>query len=96
MVLERNGELQIEKSSGVKASCAAQAEAIALLQALHYAIDNGIKSCKFFTDSQTLSETVRAWKPPLLVDWRTFKEVFEIWKLLKKRRISYATTPVEA
>lgn len=86
LVLERNGELHIAKSSGVKASCAAQAEAIALLQAVQYATDNGITSCKFYTDSQTLSQAVQAWQPPLLVDWRSFKEIFEIWKRLKINR----------
>ena len=42
----------------------------------------GILSCTFFTDNQSLAIACSALHPPLEADWRAYKEINEIWNLL--------------
>lgn len=74
------------KSERVLACCPLQAEAIALVQGLNYAISIGLSECAFITDNQTLAEACSNLNPPLEVDWRAHREIFDVWKKIRCNR----------
>lgn len=55
-------------------------KALALEEAVRYALQIGITDCVFETDNKSIAEAIMAMKPPLQVDWRAFKQVFKVWK----------------
>lgn len=71
------------KMERVMACCPLQAEAIALLQGVNYAISIGLSECSFITDSSTLAAACSNLSPPLEVDWRAHKEIFDVWKKMR-------------
>lgn len=71
------------KSERVQACCPLQAEAIALVQGLNYAISIGLSECAFITDNKTLAEACSNLNPPIEVDWRAHGEIFDAWKKMR-------------
>lgn len=64
-----------------------QAEARALMEAIHAAIDLGIQSCTFYSDNEILVKVCTDLGPPLEADWKAYKEVFDIWKMVKHNHL---------
>lgn len=82
-VLTRKEELLAYRAERVLVCCAIQAKACALLLAMKYVMGQGISSCNFFTDCQTVFSSCTALTPPIEVDWKAQKEIYDIWKILK-------------
>lgn len=83
--LFRGQELVAYKANTVRACCPEQAEALALLDAVSYAAEQGIDHCNFLTDNQTLASLATQAAPPTDADWRAYWETLEIWKMFKTR-----------
>ena len=83
-VFMKQGQLMAYRSARRTICSPLQAEAVALLEAIRYAIFKGWNQCLFCTDSQLLASETMALKPPLEVDWRAFREINEIWASLKR------------
>lgn len=64
-----------------------QAEAWALREAIWAALRLGIESCTFYSDNETLVTTCTSIGPPIEAEWLAYKEVFDIWKLIKGNRL---------
>lgn len=79
----KRGDLLVYKSAKVDASCPLQVEAVTLRDAIHHCLSMGISSCTFNTDSLTIATSCTKLEPPLELDWRAFRDVYDIWKLLK-------------
>lgn len=60
-----------------------QIEAMGLLRALRYAIQEGIQNCVFFSDCSRLVDLVMQQTPPIQTDWTAAQEVLEIWQIMK-------------
>jgi ribonuclease HI len=83
IIVKKEGQIIFYTSRGVKANCAMHAAAIALLTALEELENNGIECWTIKSDCLKLVNMVDALNPPLEVDWRAFKEVYEAWRKLK-------------
>ncbi|KAF3330012.1 hypothetical protein FCM35_KLT05343 [Carex littledalei] len=70
-------------SERVTAYCAIQAEACALQWVIDYAIKNGLYNCHFLSDCQVLVNACTTQQPPVDVDWKAHKEMYDIWRKLK-------------
>lgn len=83
-VFMQNGYLISYTLARTQACCALQAEAIALGHAIQLAQQEGMGKCTFITDSLVLAQACTDLNPPLEVDWRAHKEIYDIWKRLKQ------------
>lgn len=83
-VFQKEEELLVYKTARTQVCCALQAEAVALWEALQYAEQEGIGTCTFITDCQVLAQACTDTRPPLEVDWRAHKEIYNIWRKLKQ------------
>ena len=71
-------------ASPTKTCCPIHAEAAALSKAIQTVKSMGIARCTFFSDNQTLVQTCMALQPPVEADWRAYREMYEIWLMLKE------------
>ncbi|XP_078175199.1 uncharacterized protein LOC144568705 [Carex rostrata] len=83
-VVEEDGVLKGYRAAPCTVCCPLQAEVVALKEAILFVKGLGLQSCSFFTDNQILAQTSMAQQPPLDADWRAYKEIQEIWGLLKE------------
>lgn len=82
-IFRSRDKLTVFCSERTTACCAIQAEALALQRAIDYAIKNRFHTCHFISDCQALVNASNAQQPPVEVDWRAHKEMYDIWKKLK-------------
>ncbi|XP_078168497.1 uncharacterized protein LOC144562998 [Carex rostrata] len=61
-----------------------QAEAVALREAIHFVKSLNLPSCIFLTDNQDLAKVCMELHPPVDADWRAYREINEVWRLLKE------------
>ncbi|XP_078175152.1 uncharacterized protein LOC144568653 [Carex rostrata] len=85
-ILAQGNMLRAYKMERVTACCPLQAEAIALLQGVEYAISIGLSDCSFIIDNSTLAIACSDLNPPLEVDWRAHREIFDVWKKMRSNR----------
>lgn len=83
-VLKDRGVLMSARSKGVHVSCPIQAEALAISEAVKQIRGLGITECSFETDSKTVAEALMSLQPPANMDWRAFREVWEVWQWFKE------------
>lgn len=60
-----------------------QTEAVALKEAIHLVKSFNLPSCIFYTDNQELSKVCMELHPPIDANWRAYREINDIWRLLK-------------
>ncbi|KAF3332549.1 Reverse transcriptase-like protein [Carex littledalei] len=63
-----------------------QAEVVALRDAVLFVKGLGILSCTFYTDNQSLANLCSALHPPLDAEWRAYKEINDVWGLIKENK----------
>lgn len=85
-VLFKNGVLIAYWSKSIRACCPLLSEALALKEGILEALKYGLTGCMFLTDSKELAGLVAQLSPPLQADWKVFKEVQEIWRLLQDNK----------
>lgn len=83
-VLKYDHLLEVYQAEELQVWSPLQAEAAAMLKAIHYVRNRGIEECAFYTDSEILVRTCTALGPPTEVDWRATVETFKIWELMRK------------
>lgn len=54
-------------------------------EALAWVVQEGVLSCTFLSDCQTLVRAYRSYQPPTNMDWRAQEQVFICWKEIKER-----------
>ena len=82
-IVEEGHELKGYRAAPSYVCCPIQAEAVALRDAILFVKEQGILSCTFYTDNEYLVVTCSTVQPPLEADWRAYKEINEIWCLLR-------------
>lgn len=83
-VLKKNNELIAYKAESVMAWSPLHSEAIALLKAVRYVGEKGIKECVFYTDSEILVRICVELGPPINVEWRVADEAYQLWEIMKR------------
>lgn len=66
--------------------CLIQAEAVAMFEVVKLVRNLGAAECSFETDNQTIAEVLMKNLPLMQIDWRAFREVFEVWKWFKEMK----------
>lgn len=68
-------ELDAYKTAGAQACCPLQAEAIALREAMRYAVIFVISYYKFYIDNKNLATFSPQLQPSTEMDWRAMKKI---------------------
>lgn len=61
-------------------------EAWALKEAWQEVINEGIRECVFYSDCLELVQALVQLRVPIDMDWKAFKEVFELWKIYRNNK----------
>lgn len=57
-----------------------------LLEGMKVAVENGIASCTFLTDSMELVKIFNTTRIPVSVDWRAHSETMQVWSIMRAYR----------
>ncbi|KAF3320804.1 hypothetical protein FCM35_KLT14938 [Carex littledalei] len=83
-LVKKKGQRSAYKAAGVVACSPIHAEARAMREAIRYIAEMNYYPCTFYTDSQKIATLSMQHQPPLMADWTVFKEIYEIWDIMKR------------
>lgn len=92
-VVEEGDELKGYRAAPSIVCSPIQAEAVALREALQFVKSQGLQTCTFYTDNQVLANVCSDIHPPLEADWTAYREINEIWRLLKENEFDCRHIP---
>lgn len=92
-VVEEGTQLMGYRAAPSRVCSPIQAEAVALREAISFVKNLGLQPCSFYTDNQELALVCSSLDPPLEADWRAYREINEIWSLLKENEFDCRFIP---